>query len=114
MGKQIDYEELAERLAAPDHDVKSTEPALRDEEASKAGREFLLEEYGSERAIHREMKRGRPKLGQSAGESPAVRGRLSRDDYEAFKRLEQTTGRSQSDLVREAVHKLLAEHHLAS
>ncbi|HRY10689.1 MAG TPA: ribbon-helix-helix domain-containing protein [Candidatus Nanopelagicales bacterium] len=43
-----------------------------------------------------------------------VRARISENDYAAFKQLEQATGRSQSDLVREAVHQLLARHHLVN
>lgn len=58
---------------------------------------------------------GRPRLGAAkAGPSPTVRARISDSDYAAFKRLEEITGRSQSELVREAVHRMLMEHNLVS
>jgi hypothetical protein len=43
-----------------------------------------------------------------------VRARISENDYAAFKQLEQDSGLSQSDLVREAVHRLLTDHKLVS
>lgn len=110
MSKKTDYDALAERLTDPEVPLKASRSALTGDAASQVGREFLLGEYGSERAIEAAMRRGRPKVGQSRGESPAVRGRLSQDDYVAFKRLEKATGRTQSDLVREAVHNLLDDH----
>ena len=48
------------------------------------------------------------------GASPTVRGRLAEADFVAFRRLEQATGKKQSELVREAVQLLLAEHKISS
>ncbi|MGL5825660.1 MAG: ribbon-helix-helix domain-containing protein, partial [Nocardioides sp.] len=45
---------------------------------------------------------------------PTVRGRVTPTEYAALKTLESQTGRTQSDLVREAVHQLLVDHKLVS
>jgi hypothetical protein len=107
----MDYDELAARLTDPATPLpRPTEVATGDEAAAR-GRAFLLREYGSEEAIALAMRPGRPRLGTSPrGYSPTVRGRISDADYEAFKQLEERTGKGQSELVREAVHLLLAEH----
>ncbi len=46
------------------------------------------------------------------GASPTARGRVSEADHASFKQLEDVTGRSYSELVREAVHSLLTGHDL--
>jgi len=53
-------------------------------------------------------RRGRPSLSAGAGESPIVRARLPIDDYRRLETLSDTTGRSQSDLIREGVRLVLA------
>ncbi|MGL5826460.1 MAG: ribbon-helix-helix domain-containing protein [Nocardioides sp.] len=53
-------------------------------------------------------------MGQRKGASPTVRGRVTPTEYAALKTLESQTGRTQSDLVREAVHQLLVDHKLVS
>lgn len=72
----------------------------------------MLHEYGSEEALERVLRRaGRKPVGeQPLGSSPTVRGRIPEADFAAFKQLEQRTGKNQSELVREAVQLLLAEH----
>jgi selenophosphate synthetase-related protein len=39
-----------------------------------------------------------------------VRGRIPEADFAAFKQFEKRAGKNQSELVREAVQLLLAEH----
>lgn len=57
------------------------------------------------------MHRGRPRVGDAKrGPSPTVRARLSEAEFAAFEQLRETTGRTQSDLVREAVHDYLGRH----
>jgi hypothetical protein len=76
----------------------------------------MLREYGSEAALDKELRQaGRTRLGeQPKGASPTVRGRISDADFAAFKRLEASTGKNQSELVREAVQLLLAEHKMSA
>lgn len=111
----FDYDALEARLTDPDVALKSAGQVNTGEDAAAEGRAFLLREYGSMEAIEQEVQRGRPRVGQPPrGASPTVRGRISAADYAAFKRLEEATGRSQSELVREAVHQLLNQHKLVS
>lgn len=46
--------------------------------------------------------------------SPTVRGRISDADFAAFKRLEERTGKTQSELVREAIRLLVDEHKIGA
>lgn len=72
--------------------------------AEQTGREFLLRQCGLMNAVN-EVIRGRPHVGAAErGASPTVRGRISGTDYAAFEQLEDATGRTQSELVRAAVH----------
>ena len=111
MNKQTDnqYADLAERLtdAALELPVPS---GIRDGDAAAlAGREFLLGEYGNEAALSEAIRRGRPRVGaDSPRVSVTVRGRITDADAAAFAQLEAKTGKNQSQLVREAVHLLLA------
>lgn len=110
-----DYEALAEQLTDPAVPIKGVGPALRGEDAAAAGRAFLLREYGSAQAIHEAMKTGRPRVGAEKGSrSPVVRGSITDEDYDAFEQLRRVTGKTQSELVREAVHSFLAAHQKAS
>ncbi|TWE10503.1 ribbon-helix-helix protein, CopG family [Rudaeicoccus suwonensis] len=117
MSTEIDYDALAARLTDPDYPVSSAGQVKTGDAAAAEGRAFLLREYGSEEAIAAAMSvsRGRPRVGDAKrGPSATVRGRISDTDYAAFKKLEEATGRTQSDLVRDAVHQLLTQHKLVS
>lgn len=115
MSKDIDYEALSDRYADPSIPVTPTGPALTGEAAAAAGREFAVAEYGSVEAMEREIRRGRPRVGESRrGPSPVVRGALTEADFEAFKKLEEATGKKQADLVRESVHLLFEHYKVAS
>lgn len=115
MVSEREYEAMSDRYADPSVPVRGIGPALAGAAASKAGREFLLSEYGSEVALEDALRPGRPRLGQAkTGASPSVRTRLSDADYAAFKELEEKSGRKQSELMREAVHLLLEHHRIAS
>lgn len=108
-----DYDDREARLTDPAAAVVSAGQVATGEAAAAVGRDFLLREYGSPEAIEREMVTpGRPRVGQPAGASPTVRGRVTPADRAALKVLQQQTGRSESDLVREAVHQLLVSHRL--
>jgi hypothetical protein len=109
-----DYDALADRLTDPDSEVRGVGKPLTGTAAADAGRAFLLREYGSEQALQRALRPGRPRVGSPGGESPTVRGRISDADFAAFKRLEESTGKNQSELVREAVQLLLAEHKIGA
>lgn len=107
----IDYDALEARLTDPDHPVRSAGQVKTGADAAAEGRAFLLREYGSMEAIEAEMRVGRPRVGAAKrGPSPTVRARLSDADYAAFQQLQDTTGRSQSEIVRDAVHDYLARH----
>lgn len=109
----VDYESLAKRLTDPDAEVRGTGKPLHGQAAADAGRAFLLREYGSVEVLDAALHPGRPKVGQkkTSGASPTVRGRISDADFAAFTDLEAETGKSQSELVREAIHLLLQRHH---
>jgi len=116
MNTEIDYDALEARLTDPDYPVSSAGQVKTGDAATADGRAWLLREYGSEEAIAAAMgvTKGRPRVGQKAGPSATVRGRLSDEDHAAFKKLEAVSGRSQSELVREAVHRMLVDHKLVS
>lgn len=109
-----DYGELAARLTDPDVETHGVGKPISGTAAAAEGRAFLLREYGSEEALQRALRPGRPRVGAPSGESPTVRGRISDADFAAFKLLEERTGKKQSELVREAVQLLLAEHKIGS
>lgn len=73
-----------------------------------------MEQYGSQEAVLAGMRRGCPQVGSPTGASPTVRDRISDTDYAAFTQLQHTTGRTQAELVREAVDDLLIKHRAAS
>jgi hypothetical protein len=111
----IDYEALAARLTDPDVPLTPTGKALFGEDAARAGRTFMLEQYGSEEALERAMKPGRPALGEPGeGPSPTVRARVSRHDFDELARLRAETGRTEADLLREGVQLLLERYKHAS
>lgn len=114
MVSEKEYEAMSDRYADPD--VPAPKPlgkALSGEAAAEAGRAFLIQEYGSAEAVENELRRGRPRVGEARGGSVIVRGRISTRDADAFRKLEEQTGRTQADLVREGVRLLLQEHHVA-
>lgn len=103
------YNKIAERLTDPQTQLPEPQNVRTGADAAAAGRAFLLREYGSEEAVARATRPGRPRLGTPPrGESPTVRGRISDEDFAAFKQLAERTGKNQSELVRESVHRLLA------
>lgn len=115
MVSESEYEARSDRYADPTIPVTSGRQALTDAEAAAAGRTFLVAEYGSADAVDQLIRRGRPRIGEKRpGGSAIVRARISDRDFAAFKKLEDQTGKSQADLVREGVHLLLAQHDLAS
>lgn len=103
-----DYEALAAKLTDPNYPIHSDGWVLTGTEAAAFGREFLIREYGSIEAVYEAMGRGRPPVGsKKKGPSPTVRGRISVADFEQFQQLKTSTGKTESELVREAVHLLL-------
>ena len=108
---------LAEHVTDPDTPMPAGGGhVLTGAAAAAHGRAFLLEEYGSEEALERVLRRaGRKASGVPAkGASPTVRGRIPAADFAEFKQLEELTGKNQSELVREAVQLLLAQHRLSA
>ncbi len=110
----VDYDELADRLTDPATTLPAPVAVFTGTAAAAEGHAFLLREYGSEEALQRALRPGRPRVGAASGESPTVRGRISDADFAAFKQLEQRTGKKQSELVREAVHLLLEQHKIGA
>lgn len=108
---------LADRLTDPNTPLPASGGAVATgEDAAARGRTLMRAEYGSDDALETVLRQaGRPRLGETPrGSSPTLRGRVSEADYAAFKQLEHATGRTQSELVREAVHNLLTSHKLVS
>ena len=115
MDESFDYEETIRRLTDPDTPLRGVGRALHGEEAARAGRAMLLREYGSEEALERALKPGRPALGDPGeGPSPTVRARVSRNDFAELARLREKTGRTEADLLREGLHLLLEHYKQAS
>lgn len=113
MSEHIDYNALEAQLTDPGRAHPGGEQVKTGPAASTEGSAFLLREYGTQEAVAVALSPGRPRVGEPRrGPSPTVRARLSDADYSAFKRLEEVTGRTQSELVREAVHRLLLDHRL--
>ncbi|CAN5320800.1 hypothetical protein BH09ACT6_BH09ACT6_03080 [soil metagenome] len=114
MATERDYDQLSDRYTDPAVPVAPVGPVVTGAAAAAAGRAFLVSEYGSEEAVDQLIRRGRPRVGHKRpGESPVVRARISDQDFAAFKQLEDATGKTQAELVREGVHLLLAQHRLA-
>lgn len=107
-----DWQALADHLTDPNVELPPPAEVLTGEAAAAHGRAFLLSEYGSEEALDAVLRRaGRTRLGeQPKGASPTVRSRVPEADFVALKRLETETGKSQSELVREAIALLLDQH----
>lgn len=104
----IDYEALSKKLTDPNYPIHSDGFVLTGAEAAAFGREFLVREFGNIEAVYEAMGRGRPPVGsEKKGPSPTVRGRISVNDFEEFQALKASTGKSESELVRDAVHLLL-------
>ena len=81
---------------------------------AQTGQEVMAREFGSLAAAEHfartgEILPGRPPVGSrpTPGPSPSVRARIARDDYDRLVALAEKTGRTQSDLVREGIHRLL-------
>ncbi|AMM18857.1 hypothetical protein AX769_00245 [Frondihabitans sp. PAMC 28766] len=109
-------EEFAEGLLDPNRPLPEGAKVFAGAAAAAQGRAMLLREDGSEEALQAALGRpGRVPVGGTAhGASPTVRGRVPEVEFAAFTRLATSTGRSQSELVREAIHKLLVEYKLVS
>lgn len=109
------YDELAARFTDPSIPVRSAGKVKTGAAAAAAGREFMLKEFGSEEAFNAFLKAGRPSVGsEKNGASPVVRGALDPETYADFQTLRKATGRTQAELVREAVHLLIDTHREAS
>ena len=116
MATDEDFAALAERLTDPSTPMPKVSEVSTGEAAAAHGRALMLREYGSAAALDAVLRRaGRTRLGaHPKGASPTVRGRLPEADFAAFKQLEEQTGKKQSELVREAVQLLLAEHKIGA
>lgn len=110
---RTDYDALAARLTDPETVLRSAGPVLAGAGAAAAGRDLMLQEYGSEEALEAAMRPGRPAVGQEKrGASPLVRGRITPEDRSALDELRARTGKSESALVRAAVHQMLIDQQL--
>jgi hypothetical protein len=111
-----EFDELAERITAVDHELAPAADIATGADAAARGRELMVREFGGEVELDAELRRaGRPRLGESArGKSPVVRGSVAAADRAQFDRLMQETGKKESELVREAVHLLLDRYRAAS
>ena len=77
-----DYEELAGRLTDPAIELPKPVNVRTGADAEAAGREFMLQQYGSQEALDAALRSaGRPRLGAKLkGASPTVRGRIAEAD----------------------------------
>ena len=111
--KDVDYASLAARLADPNEVLPAPGSVLTGDDAARYGREFLLREYGSDEAIRRAMRPGRPIVGTpKQGPSPVVRGVIPVEEFDALNTLAERSGKGRSELVRQSVHDLLVAEKL--
>lgn len=111
-----EFQERSDAYADPTKSIGPVGSPTTGASASAEGRKFFEEQWGSVEALEQDvrLRRGRPRVGESKGNSPVVRARLTAADFEAFKQLEEITGKTQAELVREGVHLLLEQHLRAS
>ena len=110
-----DYDALAAELTDPGTVLQPAGVVLAGSDAAAAGRALMLQEYGSEDALEVAMRPGRPAVGREKhGASPTVRGRITLEDRTALDELRARTGKSESALVRAAIHQMLVEQRLLS
>lgn len=111
MSENDEYVQLAEKYTDTSAPLPAGGASRFGADAAAAGRAFMIEQYGSAEALDAELRKaGRPVTGQvAAGPSPTIRCRISEADYAALQRLGASTGKNQSELMREAVQLLLAQ-----
>lgn len=109
MATDKDFAALAERLIDTSTSLPQPSEVSTGSAAAAQGRALMVQQYGGNEKLDAVLRRaGRTRLGEHPkGASPTVRGRLSEADFAAFKLLEQRTGKRQSELVRESIHRLL-------
>lgn len=109
------YDEISRLVSDVKVDAQVTGSPLTGDAATQVGREFLLSEYGSERALEEAMRPGRPQVdgGYGRGQSKEIRGRITATQLSAIALLKQRTGKTESQLVRDAVDALIRQEHLA-
>lgn len=107
---------LAARLTDPMTALPTPTDTATGEAAAARGRALMLREYGSQEVLDEVLRAaGRPRLGSvRKGKSPVVRGSIAEADRARLELLMQQTGKKESELVREAVQLLLAQHQVAS
>lgn len=57
-----------------------------------------------------EMRRGRPRVGAPRGESPVVKGRVTRAEFDELAAIMAEFDRKQSELVRRGVQLVIQEY----
>lgn len=108
------YAEMAHAISDPETLAQANGELLVGDAAATAGRTFMLESYGSEAALQEAMRPGRPKLGAGygRGSSQEVRGRVTAEQKSLIDFLREKTGKSESQIVRDAIDALLRQEHL--
>lgn len=103
------YEKLDKYYSDPNTEVKTLGKPLVGEEAAKHGQELLINEFGSAEAVEEFIRRGRPRLGQTAGagSSREIRGRVTDRQYQALLILMQKKQRTMSELIRDMTESYL-------
>ena len=103
------YEQLDEYYSDPKTEVKTVGNPLIGEDAAKHGQALLVKEFGSAAAVEEFIRRGRPRLGQTAGSgsSREIRGRITDRQFQALQILMQKNQRTMSELIREMTESYL-------
>jgi len=105
------YARLAERAEAGE--LAPAGDALHGADAAESGRALLREALGSDAAVERAIRRGRPSLdnGRESGHSPAVNTRVTEAQNAQLEQLMTVLHfRSKSDVVRAAIDEYAARH----
>ena len=101
-----EFDALASRLTDPSMPHAAADTATG-AAAARRGRSYA-KQYGSESALEKRCvdQAGRESAPRRKATSPTVRARISEAEFDAFTRLGEESGRSQSELVQ-AIHLLL-------
>lgn len=104
-------ERLATRLIAGSGSLPVPTQIASGDAAAARGRALLVDSYGSNEQLDIELRKaGRPRVGEPPkGPSPTVRSRIPARDYAALVSLREHTGKSESELIREAIHAVLLD-----
>lgn len=109
-------EQVIDYLHHPSTVIHGVGAPKRDAAAAAAGRAFLVKEFGGEAALEQQLRRGRPRLGESERRGPSheIRGRVTDSQFKAIESIRSQTGQSTSEIIREMADNWIASQRLSA